>query len=172
MNAEKGAHTILVVDDDANILASVVRLFRSQNFITLTANSGEEALQLLSSRSVDLLLCDETMPGMRGNIVLRKVKELWPDTVRIMITANADLNLALQAINEGEAYRFILKPWNDDELIITVKQALERFDLVRENYRLAERVKSQESTLANLEQQAPGITSVKKDDDGYYIIST
>jgi DNA-binding NtrC family response regulator len=172
MTENKYPSTVLAVDDDVNLVASVARLFHGQGFTLLTANSGEEALEIMEARPIQLILCDESMPGIRGNVVLREVKERWPDTIRIMMTANPDLNLALKTINEDEAYRFILKPWNDTELLIIVKQGLERYHLIHENRLLAEKVRIHEETLASLEKQTPGITHVAKDKEGYYVAST
>ncbi len=164
-------HTLLIVDDEAHLLSALTRLFRKERFALRTAMSGAAALEILRANPIDVVLCDEAMPGMRGTEALRVIKNRWPDTVRLMMTGNADLELALRAINEGEAYRFIQKPWNETELLITIYQALEKVDLVRENRRLTEEVRRQRNALAQLEAQFPGISNLNLDNHGYYIAS-
>jgi DNA-binding NtrC family response regulator len=164
-------HTLLIVDDEPHLLASLTRLFRKERFSLRTALGGAAALEILRTEPVDIVLCDEAMPEMRGTDLLRRIKDLWPNTVRLMMTGNADLELALRAINEGEAYRFIQKPWNDTELRIMIYQALEKVDLLRENRRLTEEVRLQRNTFAQLEAQFPGIGALNLDEHGHYVAS-
>src|SRR3989339_1411361 len=131
-----GTHTVLLIDDDQNILSSLKRLFHREPFTVLVANGGVEALEILESCEIDLVICDYTMPGPSGSEVLKLIKERWPEAVRILMTGHYDTDILVKAINDGEAYRFIQKPWNDEELLLTVRQALEKVDLKRENERL------------------------------------
>jgi DNA-binding NtrC family response regulator len=162
-------HTLLIVDDEERILASLTRLFRNEQFELRKALSGAAALDILRANPIDVVLCDETMPGMRGTELLRVIKDRWPDTVRLMMTGNADLELALLAINQGEAYRFIQKPWNDTELRIMICQAFEKVVLLQENRRLTDEVRHQQNLFAHLEAQFPGITNLNLDKHGCYI---
>ncbi len=163
-------HSILFVDDEKSILSSMTRLFRKEDYNILTASSGEEGLKILEENEISLVVSDHMMPGMRGVDFLSKAKELSPDTIRIMLTGYADLEATMAAINKGEVHRFITKPWNDKELLFTVKQSLDYRTLLLENVILTKAVRKQRATLKNLEEQYPGITDVKKDEYGAVII--
>ncbi|TAK31821.1 MAG: response regulator [Chloroflexota bacterium] len=129
--------TVLLVDDEENILSALRRLFRLDGYTILTATSAEEGLGCLENNRVHLVVSDNMMPGMGGMVFLAVVRERWPDVVRIMLTGRADAKATIAAINRGEVYRFITKPWDSAELRITIKQALEHRRLIEENKRLA-----------------------------------
>ncbi len=141
------AFTILLVDDETNILKALHRLLRPEGYRILTAESGADALALLARESVDLVVSDMRMPEMDGAVFLAKVRQTWPDTVRLLLTGHADMAQTVSAINQGEIYRFIAKPWNDQELIIIVRQALEQLYLKRENFRLQQLTAEQNEAL-------------------------
>ena len=162
---------ILIVDDEENILHSLKRLFRKEEYDILTAKSGEEGLEILDSHDIDLIISDLKMPLMNGVEFLAKAKERNPDALRIMLTGQADIKAMLDAIDQGEVYRFLLKPWNDDELRITIKQALEFYYVQKENKSLIRTVKRQDRILDELEKEHPGISSVRKDPDGTIVLS-
>ena len=136
------------------------------------ALSGQEALDLMEENDIDLVLCDEKMPGLRGSDVIRMMKDKWPDTIRIMLSGQADVEAVVRAINEGEAYRFIHKPWNESELLLTIHQALEKRHLIQENRRLTDEVRKHEHLITTLEEQHPGITKLNLDSEGVYIVSS
>lgn len=138
-------YKILLVDDEQNILRALQRVFRQENYQVVTAQSGEEALQVLANETCQLMISDYMMPGMTGAQLLRTAKELHPDMIRIMLTGHADTSAVMGAINDGAVYKFILKPWNDDDLRITVALALEQYDLVQKNKKL----KSQNEAKTN-----------------------
>jgi len=145
---------ILVVDDEENILRSLKRLLMSENFEVITSSSGEEALNVLKNDgSIGLIISDQRMPGMTGVQFLEKARELSPDTVRMVLTGYADINAAIDAINRGGAFRYITKPWKDDELLSLVREGLQRFALVYENKRLHEIVKQQNEELRKWNSQ-------------------
>lgn len=129
----KTAYRILFVDDEPNVLSALRRIFRRENYHIDTAMSGPEALQLLKQNKYQLVISDYKMPGMTGAEFLKRVKALHSDIIRIMLTGEADTGAVLGAINEGAVYKFILKPWNDDDLRITVGLALEQYDLIAKN---------------------------------------
>jgi len=162
--------TILFVDDEENILSSLVRLFRKEDYDLLTATGGEEGLKIVESRDISLVISDHMMPGMTGVDFLTRVKDISPDTIRIMLTGYADLEAAISAINKGEVYRFISKPWNDEELKLTVRQSLDYRDLVLKNRSLTRTVKKQYEVLKGLEKDYPGISSVSRSEDGTIVI--
>jgi response regulator RpfG family c-di-GMP phosphodiesterase len=139
--------TILLVDDEINILKALNRLLRTDGYRLLIAESGAEALNLMAHESVDLVISDMRMPEMDGAVFLATVRQKWPDTVRILLTGHADMAQTVSAINHGEIYRFIAKPWNDQELLIIVRQALEQLHLRRENQRLLRLTAEQNEAL-------------------------
>ncbi|MCK4728126.1 MAG: Flp pilus assembly complex ATPase component TadA, partial [Desulfobacterales bacterium] len=143
-------YKILFVDDEENVLKAMCRIFRRENYTLLTANSGAEALELLQKEPVHVVISDHQMPGMTGADLLRKIKELYPQTIRIMLTGHADVNAIMGAVNEGAVYKFITKPWNDDDLRLTVSLALEQYDLIRENVSLKKQRESQEKKIKQL----------------------
>ena len=126
--AERPANTgyrILLVDDEPNVLKALQRVFRQENYEVVTVASGQEALALLRKEIFHLIISDYMMPGMTGAELLKQVKALKPETIRIMLTGHADTGAVMGAINEGAVYKFILKPWNDDELRVTVALPLQ-----------------------------------------------
>ena len=141
-----------------------------RSMLSICATGGEEGLKLLEMREFDLVMSDQHMPGMDGITFLQKVKAEQPQTLTIMLTGAKEIHVAMQAINDAGVYKFIMKPWEDDDLKITIRRALESLDLVRERDALRERVKSRDTLLQSLEKEHPGITQVEKDDDGYLIL--
>ena len=146
----KTTYRILFVDDEENVLKAMQRIFRRENYTMLTASSGAEALDILQKELVHVVISDHRMPGMTGADLLRKIKELYPQTIRIMLTGHADVNAIMGAVNEGAVYKFITKPWNDDDLRLTVSLALEQYDLIRENVSLKKQRESQEKKIKQL----------------------
>lgn len=163
-------HTILIVDDDHMILKAIQRTMRNENYNLLTAESAQEGLRLMEGREFDLVISDQNMPYMTGLEFLKKVKSDYPGTLTIMLTAQKEIEVAVEAINHAGVYKFIMKPWDDEDLKITIRRALESLDLLRERDTLSERVKEHDAILRNLEKMHPGITQVDKDEDGYLIL--
>lgn len=161
--------TILAVDDEEMILKAIQRTLRKENYNVLTAISGDEALKLLEAREVDVVISDQNMPGMDGIEFLQKVKADHPRTLTMMLTGQSHVNIAMEAINKAGVYKFILKPWDDDDFKLTIRRALESLDLLRERNALMERIKTRDTLLRNLEKEHPGITQVAKDENGYLI---
>ena len=162
--------TILIVDDEPNVLKALLRTLRKEDYDIFTATSAQEGLKLLDMREFDLVISDQHMPGMDGIAFLQKVKAEQPHTLTVMLTGAKEIDVAMEAINTAGVYKFILKPWEDDDLKVTIRRALESLDLVRERNALRERVKSRDTLLRNLEMEHPGITRVDKDEDGYLIL--
>lgn len=121
------SYKILIVDDEPANLRTLARLFRDE-YEVLTAASGDEALVLLGQHDVALLITDQRMPGMTGIELLKKTVPLRPRMVRIILTGYTDVDALVEAINCGQVYRYVAKPWNNDELRLTVKRALEHFE--------------------------------------------
>lgn len=127
---------LLCVDDEQNILSSLRRLFRGKGYEIVVANSGAEGLALLEQQEFDLVISDMRMPVMDGAEFLRQVRERWPDTIRLLLTGFADIDSIIDVINRGEIYRYITKPWDDNDICLIVRQALERQQLEREKQAL------------------------------------
>ncbi len=147
-------YRVLLVDDEPNVLSSLKRIFRQENYEILTANNADEALHMLKTKSVHLVISDFKMPGMNGAELLQRIKERYPDTIRIMLTGHADSNAVMGAINDGAVYKFILKPWHDDDLRVTVSLALEQYDLRCRNQELRETTKKQKKQISSLSKLA------------------
>ncbi len=147
---EKHQDTLLFVDDERNILSSLRRLFRPLGYSIHVANSGREGLEILARHPVDLVISDMRMPEMDGAEFLARVAELYPDTVRILLTGFADISSTIDAINKGRIYRYLSKPWEDTEITLTVRQALETKQLEREKQRLTRITERQNAELKDL----------------------
>ncbi|HTY63248.1 MAG TPA: response regulator [Acidobacteriota bacterium] len=157
---------VLFVDDDRNILDAVSRALRQEPYEIQKATSAEEALRMLSRIPADVVVTDEQMPGMSGTAFLSRVRELYPDTVRFMLTGKATIDLAINAINSGGITRFFLKPCESMELSVAIRQALEQRQLMLAARRLLEKTKQQGALLERLEKSHPNITHVDRDEDG------
>jgi len=148
---------LLFVDDEPGIVAALRRLFRPHGYVVLTANSGAEGLDILEREAVDLVISDMRMPEMDGARFLEQVRRRWPEVVRILLTGYADIESTIAAINRGEIWRYIPKPWDDDSIVLTVRDALERKRLAAENARLLDLTRRQNDELktlnASLEQK-------------------
>lgn len=135
---------ILFVDDESFILDIAESIFAEEGMKILTAGSGDEALEIVRDNEVAVMVSDNHMPGMMGLDLLSRVKVISPDTVKILMTGFADLETAIDAINRVEVFRFIVKPWENTQLIELVKDALKRYRLIRSI------VRGDESTMLSL----------------------
>jgi DNA-binding NtrC family response regulator len=122
-------HAVLFVDDEGNILKAVQRLLRNEPWEVLTASRGSEALEILERTPTQVVVSDQRMPEMSGVDLLQAIRERRPNVVRMMLTGYTEMNVAVEAINRGEIFRLITKPWNDEELKATLRQAFDHFDL-------------------------------------------
>lgn len=149
---KNNVHRLLCVDDEEAILRALHRVFRRAGYTVLMATGGEQGLQILKQTPVSLIISDQRMPGMSGVDFLRRAKQIAPDTVRILLTAYSDTEAAIAAINQGEAYRFLLKPWDDGELQMVVSEGLSLLNLKLENRRLLQLTAQQNMRLRSLSQ--------------------
>ena len=145
-------HSILFVDDEKNILSAMKRLFRPLKYEMFFAESGEQALELLENQTADLVVSDMRMPGMNGDEFLAKCRELYPDMIRLLLTGHADFSSTVSALNEGGIFRFISKPWDDDELIQVVQDSLLVKQLQFERNQLLAITQEQNEKLANMNE--------------------
>jgi signal transduction histidine kinase len=150
-------HTLLVVDDEPQVVQSVLDLTRRE-FRVLGATSAREASDLLQKEEVHIVMTDQRMPNMTGVEFLSKVRGEHPDAVRLLFTGYADIKAVVDAINRGNVYRYIAKPWDPDDLLALLRQAGEQYDLlVERKHLLADlRAKNQELERANAELRHSG----------------
>jgi len=128
---------ILFVDDEKGILLSILHLLQKENFEVITADSGEKGLEIIrNTEGIGVIISDQIMPAMNGIEFLRKAWELAPDSLRIMLTCHSGFDVEHEALYKGGAYRFISKPWKNDELIQALRDAVAIYSLIRENRRL------------------------------------
>ncbi|CRM43889.1 Hydrogenase transcriptional regulatory protein hupR1 [Pseudomonas sp. 28 E 9] len=138
---------VLLVDDEESILNSLRRLLRSQPYDVVLATGGAQALEIMATRPIDLVMSDARMPGMDGATLLAEVHRLYPGTRRILLTGYADLSTIVKAINDGQIHRYISKPWNDEELQLILQQTLEHQRLERLTHAQNDQLKALNATL-------------------------
>jgi PAS domain S-box-containing protein/diguanylate cyclase (GGDEF)-like protein len=149
----KRTRTLLLVDDEENILNALKRLLRRDGYHIITATSAAEGLQRLAEHEVDVIVSDQRMPGMTGVEFLRRAKELYPDTVRMVLSGYTELQSIIDAVNEGAIYKFLTKPWDDERLRSHVAEAFRQKDLADENRRLSREVEAANADLASVNAQ-------------------
>jgi response regulator RpfG family c-di-GMP phosphodiesterase len=142
--------SLLLVDDEPNILSALRRLLHGRGYRVHTAAGGAAGLELLAREPIDLVISDMRMPEMDGAEFLGKVRSAWPDTVRVLLTGYADIASTIEAINRGEIFRYISKPWDEAHLVSVIVQGLERKALEREKRRLEALTRRQNLELAEL----------------------
>lgn len=139
---------ILVVDDEIDNLDLLKRTFRRE-YNVHTANSAQEALKMLEGREFAVIVSDQRMPEMTGVELLQKAREKYPYTIRILLTGYTDINALVDAINMGHVYRYVTKPWSREEIVMTVKRAVEHYETTKQNFRLLEELKVKNEELEN-----------------------
>ncbi len=147
-----GCHKILCVDDEKNILNSIKRLLRKEDYQLITASSAKEGLKILAKEDISLVISDHRMPKTSGTEFLRIVKEQYPDVIRIILTGYTEVDAITESINKGNIYKFLLKPWNDHNLKIEVKNALEQYDLIMTNKELHHQVIEKNDELRQINE--------------------
>lgn len=161
---------IVFVDDEVCVLSTLLSLFRNEDYEIFTATSGKEGLQIMENNKISLVMLDSRMPEMSGLDFLSLSRYISPDTIRVILTAYADLQASLDAINKGEVCQFITKPWNDEELKMIVKQSLEDRNLMLVNRTLTRTIKIQASLFKKLEESHPGITHLGRLENGAIVV--
>jgi diguanylate cyclase (GGDEF)-like protein/PAS domain S-box-containing protein len=162
LRLHKPLGTLLLVDDEPNILSALKRLLRRESYEILTAASGKEGLQLLAKNEVDVIVSDQRMPGMTGVDFLRTVKTLHPETVRIVLSGFTELQSVTDAVNEGAIYKFLTKPWDDNQLREHVAQAFQHKEMADENRRLTLEVRTANHHLATANRQLEEVLEQKQ----------
>jgi DNA-binding NtrC family response regulator len=162
-------HTILVVDDEELFIEYIKSMLSGESYNVVTASNGKQGLEILKKQSVNLVISEYKIPLMNGLEFLEKVRIIYPDILTVMVTDQADINLAIKAVNEAGVYKFLLKPWDDIDFKNTIKRTLESLQVIKERDELIRKVKTHEATLKDLEKRYPGITKVEKNEDGYIL---
>lgn len=149
-------HTVLCVDDEVNILQTLKRLLRKENYQLLTASSGKEGLEILANNDVHLVISDQRMPEMSGTEFLAEIKDRFPDVIRIILTGYTEVDAITESINRGHIYKFFLKPWNDDNLKLEIRKALDQYDLIKANEHLTRTIIRQNEILKEMNDELEG----------------
>ena len=161
---------ILLVDDETNVLSALSRTLFDEDYEISTQTNAEQALEVMEQIRFKVVISDERMAGMPGSEFLARVRNLYPETMRILLTGHATLEAAIQAVNAGGIYRFFTKPWNDMELKFAIRSAIEKYDLEAENRRLLKTIRQQALEIKLLEKQYPGISRLEKDSLGNCVL--
>ncbi|MBU0518947.1 response regulator [bacterium] len=138
---------ILIVDDEPDILELLQESFEDAGYYVITALNGLEALSLLEHEQPDIILSDNRMPGMSGIELMEEIRKNYPDSIRLLMTGYADLNIAIEAINRGWVYKFITKPFKMEEILIAIRRALEFYEIVRQKKMLEAQIIQQNQIL-------------------------
>ncbi|MEZ4388106.1 MAG: response regulator [Candidatus Krumholzibacteriia bacterium] len=152
-------HRVLFVDDEENILRTLRRLCRREPYEVMVATSGPAALAMLEERPASVIISDYRMPEMTGVEMLARAKNIVPDSVRIILSGFADTQAVMEAINKGEVYRFLAKPWDDHELLTTITRSLEHWDLLQQNSELEALQVKQNDQLKRLNENLESIVA-------------
>jgi len=130
---------VLYIDDEVNNLNSFKAAFR-RDFEIFTASSAKEGRKILDTQEIGVIITDQRMPGMTGIEFLESILPVYPDTIRILLTGFSDINAVMDAINRGQVYKYLVKPWQNDELKMYIENALEIYNLRKENKELARKL--------------------------------
>lgn len=158
----KISRTLLLVDDEPNILSALKRLFRQDGYQILTADSGAQGLELLAHNHVDVIISDQRMPNMTGVEFLRRAKVKYHDTVRIVLSGYTELQSITDAINEGSIYKFLTKPWDDEQLRAHISDAFVQKEMCDENRRLSMKIQTANLELAAANRKLADILQSKE----------
>ncbi len=176
-NADLRGTPVLLVDDEPNVLSALRRAFQPDGYALQSCPDAASALACARRTEFALVLSDYRMPEVDGVTFLTLFRSLQPDAMRVILSGFADLDSLLGAINDAQIYRFVMKPWNDQELRTTVRQAIAHRALALENRGLADQVRAQQrlldrqiGELRRLEREHPGITRVERGPDGAVLL--
>jgi len=161
---------VLFVDDEDNVLNALRRILRKEKYAVYFCRSVEAAKEMLAKNEIDVVVSDHLMPSMNGLSFLKLVKKLYPDVIRVLLTGHADLQMAIEAINEGEVFRFLTKPWNELDLKVSLRQIIDFVELRRENQVLQDTVQKQRALIEKMNQEHPGIFRVERDETGAIVL--
>ena len=152
-------HTLLLIDDEPHILTSLKKILETEDREILVAPTAEDGSKILKEREVEVIICDNRLPGVSGLDFFTRARRLYPDAVRILITGYPDLNSAMEAINKAQIWRYLLKPIEVEELKVLVNQAFEYHTVLRENRLLLQIARQQLEWLKVLKEKYPKLVS-------------
>jgi len=161
--------TLLLVDDEENIVAALRRVLRSEGWRVLSATSAEQALQLMARHEVDVILSEQRMPGMTGVELLRRARQLYPDTIRLVLSGYTELQSIMDAINEGAIYKFLTKPWDDEQLRAHLREAFASKEMADQNRRLDQEVQTANRELAELNGRLQTLLSAQREQNEHEV---
>ncbi len=163
-------HTVLVLDDEIKVTDSLRRSLKGEPYQLYTANSARDALELIYKQEVHVILCDEKMPEVSGTAFLKYLRKTYPSIVSVMLTGNANLGTAMEAINGCNVFRFLRKPSQSTEIAVTLRDALRHYEDTHSGGGLGELVRMQAAYIRNLEDDFPGISDVTVSDGGRILL--
>lgn len=144
------AKNLLLVDDESSIVSALKRVLRRDGYTIHCAGSARDAFRVLAEYPIDVILSDERMPEMNGTDFLAQVKDLYPHTVRLVLSGYTEVQSVTEAINKGAIYKFLTKPWDDEQLRANIREAFQRHDIEQQNNRLKMEVEQKNAELVQL----------------------
>ncbi|HZR82713.1 MAG TPA: response regulator [Candidatus Binatia bacterium] len=163
-------HTVLLVDDDRELLELFRHMLRREPYAVETARTAVDAFNILASRPVAVVISDERMPGMSGTELLARIQVEYPETIRMMITGQASVEVAMRAINEGQVYRFLTKPVRTAALISTLREAIAAWETQHDHGGPLPGGQRRMSEMEQLESEWHGLTHVERDASGAIVV--
>jgi two-component system probable response regulator PhcQ len=163
-------HTVLLVDDDREILELFRHMLRREPFAVETARTAVDAFNVLASRPVAVVIADERMPGMSGTELLARVQIEYPETIRMMVTGQASVEVAMRAINEGQVFRFLTKPVRTTALVSTLREAIDAWEAQHDHGGPLPSAQHRLSEMERLESEFHGLTHVERDASGAIVV--
>ena len=163
--------TILIVDDEEHVRDALANVLEREGYTTYQANCPTEALEILRRDPIKLVISDQNMPDMTGIEFFRIIRERHPQVCRIMLTGDPERDTIIRAINEGEVYRFLPKPWNNTMLRVTVYFAFETIQLEEENRRLVQALRRQLHFVRNLERDYPYLAALARQEEAELLLA-
>lgn len=177
MSSEENRAHLLVVDDEASVRSALRRVLRKENYRMTCVDSAAEALEALQNDPPDVIISDHLMPEMTGLELMKRVRLRYPHVARIVLTGQAEMETVIAAINEGEVFRFLRKPWQDEEVKLAVHLAVAharegktRLEDSRESTPRTDDSRANRANLRKLEAAFPGIADLDRDTDGAILI--
>lgn len=157
-------HNILFVDDEESILSSLKHLFRKEEYTIFTANSGKKGLEILNENLISLIITDYRMSEMNGVQFLQEAQKISSESIRMILSGYADISAILDSINKGEIYKYLSKPWEDKDLKLTVRRAIEQYETTKQNKMLFQEIQEKNIELSSLNKQlSKNLTSRTQD---------
>jgi DNA-binding NtrC family response regulator len=163
--------TILVVDDEEHVREALSKLLDREGYTVTVAEGPTEALEILRQQPIKLVISDQNMPDMSGIEFFRLIRERHPTVCRIMLTGDPERDTIIRAINEGEVYRFLPKPWNNTMLRVTVYFAFEAIQLEEENRRLVQALRRQLQFVRSLERDFPYLAALARQEEAELMLA-